>query len=113
MMEHSPVERKKAKKIRGFGYTRPPGLLGSRNGQERVMGFEPTTTTLATWHSTTELHPQFIQVSNIIGVLFQEQVFWQKSSSNSSIFSSSSPFGQAWRQGDSVGLDQGLTLSRL
>ena len=25
---------------------------------ERVMGFEPTTTTLATWGSTTELHPQ-------------------------------------------------------
>jgi len=25
--------------------------------QERVMGIEPTTTTLATWYSTTELHP--------------------------------------------------------
>ncbi len=23
------------------------------------MGFEPTTTTLATWYSTTELHPRF------------------------------------------------------
>src|SRR2546423_7384744 len=25
---------------------------------ERVMGLEPTTATLATWRSTTELHPQ-------------------------------------------------------
>jgi hypothetical protein len=29
----------------------------SGNKQERVMGIEPTTTTLATWCSTTELHP--------------------------------------------------------
>jgi hypothetical protein len=26
-------------------------------GIERVMGLEPTTATLATWRSTTELHP--------------------------------------------------------
>lgn len=27
---------------------------------ERVVGFEPTTTTLATWSSTTELYPHLI-----------------------------------------------------
>src|SRR3954453_22888496 len=27
-------------------------------GKERVMGLEPTTATLATWRSTTELHPR-------------------------------------------------------
>jgi hypothetical protein len=32
------------------------GLLGQ---EERVMGLEPTTATLATWRSTTELHPRF------------------------------------------------------
>src|SRR5262249_29884280 len=34
---------------------RRPGPFGS---QERVMGLEPTTPTLATWRSTTELHPR-------------------------------------------------------
>src|SRR5262249_25503454 len=31
---------------------------------ERVMGLEPTTATLATWRSTTELHPRSIQSSS-------------------------------------------------
>src|SRR6516162_11756266 len=38
----------------GPGGSRCWGLLGQ---QERVMGLEPTTATLATWRSTTELHP--------------------------------------------------------
>jgi hypothetical protein len=33
------------------------GHLGQK--KERVMGLEPTTATLATWRSTTELHPRF------------------------------------------------------
>lgn len=32
-------------------------------GEERVMGFEPTTTTLATWYSTTELHPHIAKAT--------------------------------------------------
>jgi hypothetical protein len=43
--------RRFGKPHRGFA-----GLLGQ---EERVMGLEPTTATLATWRSTTELHPQF------------------------------------------------------
>src|SRR5262245_9197944 len=34
-------------------------ILGS---QERVMGLEPTTATLATWRSTTELHPHGLKI---------------------------------------------------
>src|SRR5262249_23705060 len=34
-----------------------PNLLIHFNLQERVTGVEPTTATLATWRSTTELHP--------------------------------------------------------
>ena len=34
--------------------------------QERVMGFEPTTTTLATWYSTTELHPRTLGSDYIV-----------------------------------------------
>ena len=40
---------------------------------ERVMGLEPTTTTLATWSSTTELHPQgtpIIQRTGSLSTLF-------------------------------------------
>jgi hypothetical protein len=33
------------------------GHLGQN--KKRVMGLEPTTATLATWRSTTELHPHF------------------------------------------------------
>ena len=36
----------------------PVGIHRDCPGQERVMGLEPTTATLATWRSTTELHPQ-------------------------------------------------------
>src|SRR2546429_2396506 len=34
---------------------KPSGRFGL---EERVMGVEPTTATLATWRSTTELHPR-------------------------------------------------------
>src|SRR5437016_2284125 len=51
-----PPEVKKAEKTRGADakHPGPESLLGR---QERVMGLEPTTATLATWRSTTELHP--------------------------------------------------------
>ncbi len=28
--------------------------------EKRAMGFEPTTSSLGSWHSTTELHPQVV-----------------------------------------------------
>ncbi len=28
--------------------------------EKRAMGFEPTTSSLGSWHSTTELHPQAV-----------------------------------------------------
>src|SRR5207244_180814 len=34
-----------------------PNALNLLGRKERVMGLEPTTATLATWRSTTELHP--------------------------------------------------------
>src|SRR5262245_56663171 len=37
---------------------RPPVFSAHGACRERAMGFEPTTTTLATWHSTTELRPR-------------------------------------------------------
>ena len=39
-------------KFKRYGPLARPGKV------ERVMGFEPTTSTLARLHSTTELHPQ-------------------------------------------------------
>src|SRR4029077_19294584 len=37
----------------------PNGNVGStKNEKKRVKGFEPSTSTLATWCSTTELHPR-------------------------------------------------------
>ncbi len=38
---------------------RRAAVLPGANKKKRVMGIEPTTTTLATWCSTTELHPQY------------------------------------------------------
>jgi hypothetical protein len=38
-------------------------VLAFSADQKRVMGLEPTTATLATWRSTTELHPQEISPS--------------------------------------------------
>src|SRR5579871_2517757 len=53
-MACSPEVKKagEAGKCKGL---RLPGLPGCG---ERVMGLEPTTATLATWRSTTELHPR-------------------------------------------------------
>src|SRR5208283_2976886 len=56
------LDRHKSQESRGgqepTDHRRPcsRNLLGHR--RERVMGIEPTTATLATWRSTTELHPR-------------------------------------------------------
>lgn len=38
-----------------------------QKGEERVMGLEPTTTSLATRYSTTELHPRLSIENNMLG----------------------------------------------
>ena len=41
------------------------GSLLTCLGLERMMGFEPTTTYLASRHSTVELHPQMVGVEGL------------------------------------------------
>ena len=58
VMADAPPKVKKAEKSRRQPRSLATAILRPSRPKERVMGLEPTTATLATWRSTTELHPQ-------------------------------------------------------